>query len=1305
MKLLLLNLIAPSIFLTLIFSSLHSQPINQNIQFDQITNESGRSLGFITGIEQDSTGFLWFASRNGLSRYDGYSFAYFRHSKRSTYSLSFNDITFSYYDRQKTFWLRHFDRLYLFENQRLSNKYDTILRNKFSHNTEVVQDIENNYWIGPHNQHVYRFNPRTLDVDTFLCQTNLIHPEIIKTLEKETSRTIKLQANPVRTNLDTAVSFSVNADGYYIVATAGEGNRFKFFDFGNIKKNSQTLWAPQYEKCNTDNTTSLFYCQIDMVFLAKGNYTLTYKSDNANTFDINTLDSFKRSLYGITLVPVANHREMGKLFNKPHIPELGIYGSVVYQLSVNQKGYPLISSDKAIQEYNPETIHFEVIETTDVPQGIRNNIVIPILETKRNEFVYAIRDKVFLKEGNNCRHIEIPSVDLIICLMADHANNLWIGTTNGLFVVDISDENPQKNIVQIKSTTVNRLFSDKIWQIFEDHSHNVWIGTDKGLNRYKRSKFNIIDLGNERFASQPIITDPEGTISLLTRQGKWTTIKGKQLESNPIQNSLFTYEPLTKEYLYDFNDMFLTNDNAIIFTVDNKVGKMDKSGKILQLHKITDLEIGTANIATRMLPAGDYFWVATIDNMILFDNNINLIRQVSHPKTIENTYEINKNFIKDIVHFGESAIAVRTEMDIYTVSTVDFTTQAVYEIPEFYLGTSSATGNLSVAGDSNLWFVVFPQLVSADKNGVLYETTLDISDDIGNSQIAIHGSSLIIFSNNGLIKIDNFETLKRQKTEKVTEEKYEFYTTREGLADNLITGIVPDRTGNLWLTTLKGLSYIDFKTGEIQNHFRDGDFINLGFPGNRIHRNDRNKDIAILQTTNGLLIFRPDSVNPFIPNVVINEILLFGKELETDSLIWDKKHLKLKYNQNFLTISFSSLDFTQPVQNKYRYRLINFNNEWTYTDANNRKAPFTGLPPGEYKFIVQGTNNDGVWNEKGQQLIIHITPPWWKTTLAYILYVIFTIAGIVAFVKIRERKLVEEKRVLEAKVKARTHEIMMQKEEILKQRDKIADQNKNITDSIHYASRIQAALLPSEEYLKNVLPSYFILWRPRDIVSGDFFWITHENNITISVAADCTGHGVPGAFMSMLGIAFLNDLVNKDKIFDTDHILNELRSNIMRALKQTGQEGGSKDGMDISMCAINHKALTASFSGAYNPLIIIRDGEYIEFKGDKMPIGYHIKKDNLFTRHDIELSLGDRLYMYSDGYVDQFGGADGRKFMSKNFKSLLVETRNLSMSEQKIHLNQTIEKWMGKREQIDDILVFGIEITNQFIEDEIVNKI
>ena len=381
-------------------------------------------------------------------------------------------------------------------------------------------------------------------------------------------------------------------------------------------------------------------------------------------------------------------------------------------------------------------------------------------------------------------------------------------------------------------------------------------------------------------------------------------------------------------------------------------------------------------------------------------------------------------------------------------------------------------------------------------------------------------------------------------------------------------------------------------------------------------------------------------------------------------MLWDKKFLKLKYNQNFLTIGFSALDFTQPTQNKYRYRMENLNDEWIYTDANNRRAIFTGIPPGVYKFTVQGSNNDGLWNTEGQSIIIEITPPWWRTTVAYITYIVIAVAAIFTYIKIRERKLVEEKRILEEKVTERTHEIMMQKEEIQKQSDKIAMQHKEITDSIHYASRIQTALLPSEEHMQNILPSHFVLWLPRDIVSGDFFWITNDNDLTIAVAADCTGHGVPGAFMSMLGISFLNELVNKERLSETNEILSRLRTNIIDSLKQTGEQGGSKDGMDISMCAINHSTLTARFSGAYNPLVIIRNDEILEYKADKMPIGYHIKKDEKFSYQDIQLQIVTVYICTAMGMLIN-SARRRRKFMSKRFKEMLLETRDLSMQEQK----------------------------------------
>ncbi len=1151
-------------------NNLHAQGIIENIKFDQITNENGRSLGFITGIEQDSTGFLWFATRNGLIRYDGYSYTYFKQGKHSKHSLPFNNVTSIYYDRNKMLWLKHVDELYLFENQKISNRLDTILQNRFRHNTQVVQDIENNYWIGPHEQLLYKFNPINMEVDTFMCQTNQIKPNTSAQLKQ------------------------------------------------NSKKE--------------------------------------------------------------------------------------IYGTIIYQISISQSGFPLISTNKAIQEYNPKTKGFQIIEKIEVPDSMRNYIIIPVLETPDNTYVYAIQDKLFLKNSKNTYQINLQSVDKIMCVMSDYEKNLWIGTTNGLFIIDLSNSNIQQGVIHINSTPENQLYSDKIWNIFEDHSHNIWIGTDKGLNRYRKSKFNVINIDNEQFTTQPMATDNHGNIFLLTHQGKWTVVNKYKVEHSELPKSIFKYEQQTDKYSYDFNDLIMLDNQICYFAVDNKIGKMDKSGNLFRIRELYCAKTGDENIVIRIIPTNKGIWAATTEKMILFDHNLNIINQVNHPETRDDSYEMAKDFVKDVIWTGNTTLTIRTATKIYSLSTNDLKTNILYEIPQFSRGSTLSEGNLALDTNGCLWFVVFPQLICVTKKGELLETTIEIPEDIVNAKIIFVDSTMLIYSNNGLLKISDYSKFLNSKPEIITSEYYDFYTIQEGLADNLVTGIIAGKQNRIWVTTFKGLSHIDLSTGEIQNYFRDGDQ-SLGFPGNKVTRSDRHSKTAILQTTNGIMTFIPDSINPFTPNVVINELLLFGKEFETDSMLWNKKYIKLKYNQNSLTIGFSALDYTQPVRNKYRYRMENLNDEWIYTDANNRKAIFVGLPSGVYRFTVQGSNNDGLWNTKGQTIIIQITPPWWRTTVAYISYIVIAIVGVFAFMKIREQKFIAEKRILEEKVNERTYEIMMQNEKIQKQSDRIAKQHKRITDSIHYARRIQTALLPSEEHIQDVFPSHFVLWLPRDIVSGDFFWITNENDLTIAVAADCTGHGVPGAFMSMLGIAFLNELINKDGLFETDEILNRLRTNIIRSLKQTGEDYGTKDGMNISICAINHTTLTAHYSGAYQPLIIIRDGEILEYKADNMPIGYHIRKNETFTYQEIQLKLGDRLYMYSDGYIDQFGGKNDRRFTSRRLKDMLSEIQNLTMLEQKKHLTKTLKTWMGSREQVDDILVFGIEITGKFASEKIDNSI
>jgi len=256
----------------------------------------------------------------------------------------------------------------------------------------------------------------------------------------------------------------------------------------------------------------------------------------------------------------------------------------------------------------------------------------------------------------------------------------------------------------------------------------------------------------------------------------------------------------------------------------------------------------------------------------------------------------------------------------------------------------------------------------------------------------------------------------------------------------------------------------------------------------------------------------------------------------------------------------------------------------------------------------------------------------------------------------------------------------------------ISHQKQEITDSIRYASRIQTSVLPPLERFSKLLPNSFVLFLPRDIVSGDFYWITAIENRVIVVAADCTGHGVPGAFMSMLGVSFLDEIVSKESIFAPNCILDKLREHIKRTLSQTGKKDEQKDGMDIALCVIDTDARKVDYSGAYNPLYLVRDGELQEFKANKMPIGIHITDNEPFTCTSVDYLSGDTFFIFSDGYADQFGGNDGKKFMSKPFKRLLTEVATLPAEEQRQRIFDAHKEWKGEHDQVDDILVIGFRM-------------
>jgi serine phosphatase RsbU (regulator of sigma subunit) len=318
--------------------------------------------------------------------------------------------------------------------------------------------------------------------------------------------------------------------------------------------------------------------------------------------------------------------------------------------------------------------------------------------------------------------------------------------------------------------------------------------------------------------------------------------------------------------------------------------------------------------------------------------------------------------------------------------------------------------------------------------------------------------------------------------------------------------------------------------------------------------------------------------------------------------------------------------------------------------------------------IIQAINKGRVYR--------YITKPWNRDELK-----ITIDRALEAYdLKQQNRKLIEDLKEanqnLEQKVIQRTRQIEEQKREI--------------TDSIHYASRIQSALLPPGQHLDRYLPSYFILNKPRDIVSGDYYWVSCKDNRLVVAVADCTGHGVPGAFMSVLGIAYLNEIINKSDTLSANEILNELSCLIIESLHQTGREDETRDGIEMALCVVDLDRKELQYAGAFRPLYLVRNKELKEFKGDNMPVGIYENESASFSNKELQFKENDIIYLFSDGFVDQLGGPERKRFRTGRFKQLLLDIHLRPLDEQKALLEKAYEDWRQDIEQIDDIMVMGI---------------
>ncbi|MES2138108.1 MAG: two-component regulator propeller domain-containing protein [Bacteroidota bacterium] len=429
------------------------------------------------------------------------------------------------------------------------------------------------------------------------------------------------------------------------------------------------------------------------------------------------------------------------------------------------------------------------------------------------------------------------------------------------------------------------------------------------------------------------------------------------------------------------------------------------------------------------------------------------------------------------------------------------------------------------------------------------------------------------------------------------------------------------------------------------------------------------------------------------PNIT-EEVTTFGKELSNEErntmrqkfrdVEFDgitkfyplPENLVLPHRNNNVTFDFAAIEPAKPYLIHYQYILEGYDNDWSPV-TNKTSATFGNIYEGTYTFKLKAQSPFGVWSQPVEYKFT-VLPPWWRTWWMYSVYGIAAIALVVLIVWWNGRRLRAKATELTDEVRKATHTI--------------TEKQKEIIDSITYAKRIQHAMLPHRKDIWAAFPTSFVLFKPKDIVSGDFYFFNKNNQFAFIAVADCTGHGVPGAFMSVIGSAKLNDAVSESS--DTSEILSLLNKGIKTALKQSDSDESTRDGMDIALCAVDINNRIVKYAGANRPIWIVRKGllEVEEIKATKKAIGGLTENNQHFESHEIKLQQGDTFYICTDGYADQFGGKEGKKLMTKKLKEVLIEIQNKSMKEQEHHLGSFIENWKAGLEQIDDILIIGVRV-------------
>ncbi len=707
-------------------------------------------------------------------------------------------------------------------------------------------------------------------------------------------------------------------------------------------------------------------------------------------------------------------------------------------------------------------------------------------------------------------------------------------------------------------------------------------------------------------------------------------------------------------------------------------------------------------------------WLGTMGGGISIISKENAQKDLVVSKAISETNGLTSNFVSFIYKSKNGTMWVgyqnQTKIDkisinkdgSYTITPIEITNLVNFNVTCI---TEDDDDNIWVASPEGVWIYTIKTGRIDNEYAIFKNTQTIVKDWNGNMWLGTSDIGTIILKNK----------LKARYTESAQPTSFEKIDTKSGISSNCINTILFDKE-SAWLVTNNGLNelkidkYIN-QIKEIKNYHKGGSFASYD-----------NKPNTSLIDVNGIIWIgsvegltqysnsakQSSSAAPI--NVYINALKVDNKtidwsdpktssegefkKIKYDGLInWYKipKNLELDYAHNTVSFFINTDNISEQKQISYTFKLVGYDKDWNLL-YNSNEITYRNLPPNDYSLVIKASLSNDFQNAQEFTYHFSVTPPFWKTKTFYFFIILFSMVGLYYLIVSREKRLKREKVKLEFIVKARTQEIETKKREIEIQNNLIQGINNDLTDSIKYAQRIQKTILPNPSILNSYYNENFIFYKPRNIVSGDYYWIKEVNNTIYVAVVDCTGHGVPGAFMSLISSSILNDSINTNmNAVNPVSIIEYLRKEINVKLNQNEAEL-VKDGLDIALICYDKTKQTVEFVNANRPLYLISKDQLITLNSENISIGGYADETSVVPTKTITVKEGDQLFLFTDGITDQFGGDKNKKYNSARLRQFLLMNNHLTMKDIGKKIADEMKEWQGSYEQTDDILIIGLKI-------------